>query len=339
MTASESLFDSKFTQEPMLLFSSDGMTNDVDLGKSLITYRMLVSKREAGAIIGKNGDNITRIREQTNVKAGVSKVIEGCIDRILTVTGIVDNVPKALVQFAKAVTDSNVQTVASASANGTDPTSLITYNFFPLKPLCPSPAASDPFYAETLSLRLLIPHSQMGTLIGKGGSRIKSIQETYNIKMVASKDYLRNSTERIVEVQGAKANLVEALNTISRCLLSNYHGVVATIYYTPSPRQPPYKDGYKLDPLQGTGSDKEISEKTSFPGEFVGALIGKKGSRIQEIRRTSGCTINIEAEDNEQGQREFTLTGTTLSVDRALSSLYSCFEKEKQRRDEQMHQG
>ncbi|KAH3668811.1 hypothetical protein OGAPHI_002566 [Ogataea philodendri] len=338
MTASESLFETNFAQDPSPLVAGDTLLKDVDLGKSLITYRVLVSRREAGAIIGKNGDCITHIREHTNIKAGVSKVIEGCIDRILTVTGIVDNVPEALVQAAQAVTQSNVQTIANSVANGTDPTSLITYNFFPLKALCPTPAASDPLYAETLSLRLLIPHSQMGTLIGKAGARIKSIQETYNVKMVASKDYLRNSTERIVEVQGTAADLRQALDVISRCLLRDYHGVVATVYYTPSPRQPPYRGGSRLDPSLGSGPDREVSEKTSFPGEFVGALIGKKGARIQEVRRTSGCTINIETEDNEQGQREFTLTGTALSVDRALSSLYSYFEREKQRRDEQVQQ-
>lgn len=59
-----------------------------------LTLRALVSTKEAGIIIGKGGKNVADLREQTGVKAGVSKVIQGVHERVLTVTGPVEGVAK-----------------------------------------------------------------------------------------------------------------------------------------------------------------------------------------------------------------------------------------------------
>jgi heterogeneous nuclear rnp K-like protein len=59
-----------------------------------LTLRSLVSTKDAGVIIGKAGKNVADMREQTGVKAGVSKVIVGVHERVLTVTGSVGAVSK-----------------------------------------------------------------------------------------------------------------------------------------------------------------------------------------------------------------------------------------------------
>jgi hypothetical protein len=59
-----------------------------------LTLRALVSTKDAGVIIGKAGKNVADLREQTGVKAGVSKVIPGVHERVLTVTGSVEAVSK-----------------------------------------------------------------------------------------------------------------------------------------------------------------------------------------------------------------------------------------------------
>ena len=63
-------------------------------GADSLTLRALVSTKEAGVIIGKGGKNVAELREQTGVKAGVSKVIPGVHERVLTVTGSVEGVAK-----------------------------------------------------------------------------------------------------------------------------------------------------------------------------------------------------------------------------------------------------
>ncbi|KAG0218033.1 RNA binding protein, heterogenous nuclear RNP-K like protein, partial [Mortierella sp. GBA43] len=59
-----------------------------------LTLRALVSTKEAGVIIGRAGKNVADLRDQTGVKAGVSKVFQGVHDRILTVTGTIEGVAK-----------------------------------------------------------------------------------------------------------------------------------------------------------------------------------------------------------------------------------------------------
>jgi len=61
-----------------------------------LTLRALVSTKEAGVIIGKAGKNVADLRDQTGVKAGVSKVVQGVHDRVLTVTGTIEGVAKVI---------------------------------------------------------------------------------------------------------------------------------------------------------------------------------------------------------------------------------------------------
>jgi heterogeneous nuclear rnp K-like protein 2 len=62
--------------------------------KDTLTLRALVSTKDAGVIIGKGGKNVADLREQTAVKAGVSKVIPGVHERVLTISGQADGVAK-----------------------------------------------------------------------------------------------------------------------------------------------------------------------------------------------------------------------------------------------------
>ena len=83
------------------LFFSDSDTGTAAQSRSpspppqdTLTLRALVSTKDAGVIIGKAGKNVADLREQTGVKAGVSKVIPGVHERVLTVTGSVEAVSK-----------------------------------------------------------------------------------------------------------------------------------------------------------------------------------------------------------------------------------------------------
>jgi heterogeneous nuclear rnp K-like protein 2 len=60
-----------------------------------LTLRAIVSSKEAGVIIGKAGKNVADLRDETGVRAGVSKVVPGVHDRVLTVTGSLAGIAKA----------------------------------------------------------------------------------------------------------------------------------------------------------------------------------------------------------------------------------------------------
>ncbi|CAG8595358.1 3866_t:CDS:2 [Paraglomus brasilianum] len=304
-----------------------------------LTLRALVSTKEAGVIIGKAGKNVAELREVTGVKAGVSKVIQGIHDRVLSVVGTLDGVAKTL-----------LENPVSASPNSA--------------PITPSPNAFT-------SVRLLISHNLMGTIIGRQGAKIKHIQDVSNARMVASKEMLPQSTERIVEVQGTVEAIKIAVWEIGKCLIEDNERGIGTVLYNPAIRitSPSYstnrgRNDYAIRTGNGTdftrpnrnsgtgtsggsGSDYSGSRRSStnfdpaqtrvqnisIPADMVGCIIGKAGSKISEIRRLSGSRISIaKTPHDETGERMFTIQGTSEANEKALYLLYHQLESEKDRR-------
>lgn len=332
----------------------------------LTTLRVLVSRREAGAIIGKGGANVAHVREHTGVKAAVSRVTEGAVDRILTLEGTPSALGEAMVAFASSVRDANVATVKEAAAAGTDPTRLVSYDYFPLRGLNQRPHhAQVDEYSQLLFARILIPNVHTGALIGKGGDRIRAIQENHNVKLVVSKGLLHNSSERLVDVQSLdEASFEGAVVEIAEILAQE--PVVSVSLYSPcasldsSIGNAPIRSGngpngassanglnptYATNGTNATGargatgakrpsreSGMEIMRKVSFPGDCVGALIGKRGARIQDVRRVSGCAVAVDTADDAEGQRHFTIIGTASNVEAAVTLLNGYYIREQGRR-------
>lgn len=74
-----------------------------EYAQSMLTLRAIVSTKEAGVIIGKAGKNVADLRDETGVKAGVSKVVPGVHDRVLTITGPLDGTSRAYAIVAKGL--------------------------------------------------------------------------------------------------------------------------------------------------------------------------------------------------------------------------------------------
>jgi heterogeneous nuclear rnp K-like protein 2 len=307
-----------------------------------LTLRALVSTKEAGIIIGKGGKNVADLREQTGVKAGVSKVIPGVHERVLTVSGPVESVSKA---YTFIIT----QLMTSA------PSSPLTLS---------SPSSSH------TSIRLLISHNLMGTIIGRNGLKIKAIQDGSGARMVASKDMLPQSTERIVEVQGAPEAIGRAIEDIGKCLLEDWERGLGTVLFHPGTGEDRaggrrggsngFSGGYggrgggghrtngehrgraspppPASPTDGpsVSSPQPTNLRTqniSIPSDMVGCIIGRSGTKITEIRRLSGSKISIaKAPHDDTGERMFTIVGTPEANEKALFLLYNQLESEKERR-------
>ncbi|KAI8639133.1 cytoplasmic protein [Parasitella parasitica] len=317
-----------------------------------LTLRALVSTREAGVIIGKGGKNVAELREETGVKAGVSKVIQGVHDRVLTVSGTPEGVAMAYSLIARTVIDNPT---AGATMDG------ITANNAPSVPQ--DAINSSTAINSVATLRLLISHNLMGTVIGRQGAKIKQIQDNSGVRMTASKTLLPQSTERVVEVRGTVEALLQAISEIGACLIEDKDRAYGTILYNPtkvstvSDRRASFTrtgNGADFNQTDLSSSLSSSSRRTSFqppqpqqppsnadvrtqqisiPSDMVGCIIGKGGSKISEIRQLSGSHISIaKTPHDESGERMFTIQGTMESNERALYLLYGQLESEKERR-------
>ena len=222
----------------------------------------------------------------------------------------------------------------------------------------------------------------MGTIIGRQGLKIKHIQDVSGVRMVAQKEMLPQSTERVVEVQGTPDGIQKAVWEIGKCLVDDWQRGTGTVLYNPSLRAeagragplsngmtglpPPYpsnrsynrtgngadfsdgigggsynrrsnSDGVGRGPPTMTEDGEEIqTQNISIPSDMVGCIIGRGGSKISEIRKSSGARISIaKAPHDETGERMFTIMGSAGANEKALYLLYENLEAEKMRRSQQ----
>ena len=111
-----------------------------------LTIRLLMHGKEVGSIIGKKGESV-KMREESGAHINISE--GNCPERIITLAGPTNAIFKA---FAMII-DKLEEDISSSMTNST--------------------AASRP----PVTFWLVVPASQCGSLIGKGGCKIKEIRE------------------------------------------------------------------------------------------------------------------------------------------------------------------
>lgn len=250
-----------------------------------VTLRMLLNSKGAGVIIGKKGQTVEQLRSQSGARAGVSQLIEGVNDRILTVSGTVEQISRAIEFISRVFVES------------------------------PSMNFQPPLEQDCTMIRLLIPNVVMGSLIGKQGLRIRQMQQQHNVRMVAAKDCLPQSTERVTEVTGSVEGIQESILDILHIFLMEWDKITnQTVAY---------------DPRVRNQRREIITQSIKIPEDAVGSIIGKQGTRIQEIRKKSGSQIQIS--ESNVSDRLVTFKGTLHQNSTALQLLYDHIGKEKQR--------
>jgi heterogeneous nuclear rnp K-like protein len=266
--------------------------------------------------------------------------------------------------------------------------------------------------SRTYPLRLLIPHILIGSIIGKGGVRIREIQEASGARLNASDACLPLSTERSLVVLGVADAVHIATyyvgSTLFEQLTERFGGPAASAYatrsggpagvvpggmqvvpYIPQPAggnyghpdnsfrrhdnrahhtpampynqpygqvpqqqaavpmhygataaagyggvgpQQPQQVGHAgpqshagppAQPMQGLVPGQPLTQQIFIPNDMVGAIIGKGGAKINEIRQLSGSVIKINEPQDNSNERLVTITGTQECNQMALYMLYS----------------
>ena len=89
-----------------------------------------------------------------------------------------------------------------------------------------------------VTLRLVVPASQCGSLIGKGGAKIKEIREMTGATIQVASEMLPNSTERAVTISGNSDAITKCIYQIC-CVMMESPPKGATIPFRPKPAMPP----------------------------------------------------------------------------------------------------
>ncbi|XP_023033034.1 poly(rC)-binding protein 3 isoform X2 [Drosophila willistoni] len=165
-----------------------------------LTIRLIMQGKEVGSIIGKKGEIVNRFREESGAKINISD--GSCPERIVTVSGTTSAIFSAFTLITKKFEEFNdVGKVGKTQ----------------------------------IPIRLIVPASQCGSLIGKSGSKIKEIRQTTGCSIQVASEMLPNSTERAVTLSGSAEQITQCIYQICLVMLeSPPRG--ATIPYRPKPQ-------------------------------------------------------------------------------------------------------
>ncbi|XP_061468827.1 poly(rC)-binding protein 3 isoform X4 [Rhineura floridana] len=299
----------------------------------ILTIRLLMHGKEVGSIIGKKGETVKKMREESGARINISE--GNCPERIVTITGPTDAIFKAFAMIAYKFEEDIINSMSNSTATSKPP----------------------------VTLRLVVPASQCGSLIGKGGSKIKEIRESTGAQVQVAGDMLPNSTERAVTISGTPDAIIQCVKQICVVMLES-PPKGATIPYRPKPASTPvifaggqaytiqgqyaipHPDLTKLHQLamqqtpftslgqttpafpgeklplhsseeaqnlmgQSSGLDASPPASThelTIPNDLIGCIIGRQGTKINEIRQMSGAQIKIASATEGSSGRQITIT-------------------------------
>lgn len=142
----------------------------------------------------------------------------------------------------------------------------------------------------------------MGTIIGRQGLKIKQIQDNSGVRMVAQKEMLPQSTERIVEVQGTPEGIEKAVWEIGKCLIDDWQRGTGTVLYNPVVRVqvgaagglPSVTAG--LTPATG-GYGSRSYNRTGNGADFSDTRPYRSGSDANTTRNSGVPTVTEDGEE------------------------------------------
>ncbi|NXR42741.1 PCBP3 protein, partial [Zosterops hypoxanthus] len=313
-----------------------------------LTIRLLMHGKVRAPTAGK-GETVKKMREESGARINISE--GNCPERIVTITGPTDAIFKAFAMIAYKFEEDITNSMSNSTATSKPP----------------------------VTLRLVVPASQCGSLIGKGGSKIKEIRESTGAQVQVAGDMLPNSTERAVTISGTPDAIIQCVKQICVVMLES-PPKGATIPYRPKPASTPviFAGGQAytiqgqyaiphpdqltklhqlamqqtpftplgqttpafpgtLDSVAGKqrssialplpaltmfpcicpgldASPPASTHELTIPNDLIGCIIGRQGTKINEIRQMSGAQIKIANATEGSSERQITITGTPANI-------------------------
>lgn len=141
-----------------------------------VDLRILLPSKDAGAIIGRGGANIKKLRQEHKTQIQVPDC--NGPERLLLISGDIDTCINALLDVIPLLEENQKFNNNEGAAT---------------------------------ELRLLVHQSQAGCIIGRGGDKIKDLRIKHNLDMKVYSECAPMSTERVCQMKGKSPDIVNCL--------------------------------------------------------------------------------------------------------------------------------
>ncbi|CAI9282204.1 unnamed protein product [Lactuca saligna] len=306
---------------------------------------ILVPAQKVGSIIGRKGEFIKKMCEETGARIKILDAPPGTTtERAVMISGKEEpdaSLPPAVDGLLR---------VHKRTVDGLDGESF--------------PVPVPPGFIK-VSTRLLVPAVQAGSLIGKQGATVKSIQEASSciVRVLEDLPSFALQDDRIVEVVGKPGGIHKAVELIAshlrkflvdRSVISLFEVQMQAPkpqmeqqipppeswgpppHFMAPPRQiDTYYPPPEIQPHQGISAYgreahvamqatttapsviTQVTQQMQIPLSYADAVIGTAGSNISYIRRASSATISVQETKGVPGEMTVEFNGTASQVQTA----------------------
>ncbi|XWS75458.1 hypothetical protein CRYUN_Cryun01aG0090100 [Craigia yunnanensis] len=288
-----------------------GMVSDDDNGNTVVTARLLVPNNMVGCLLGRRGDVIQRLRNETGASIRVLPAdhLPACAmatDELVQISGKQDVARRALYEVSTLLhenprKDNPPLSFPVSHAGQNFPPSALAHSNpmwshrnssprdIPPMPWMgphgnrPSEFGSGSFRSfppargaeasAEFSIKILCPAGKIGGVIGKAGFNVKQLQQETGAS-IHVEDVSRESDERVIRVSAIEALWNPRSQTIDAILqLQN-----------------------KTSELSEKGT---ITTRLLVPSSKVGCILGQGGHVINEMRRRTQADIRVYSNDDK----------------------------------------
>ncbi|KAL3505018.1 hypothetical protein ACH5RR_034859 [Cinchona calisaya] len=284
-----------------------GADEESDKGSSFVV-RLLVFSSQIGCLLGKAGSVIKQMSLESGAQIRIlprDKLPPSASssDELVQISGVPDSVRKALSSICQQLLENPPRDQRFHSGYPTGPASHSVGRHSRHDPFAQSnhafhgqglPYSSgyrdseagfpDQMYPsqDVLAFRLWCPHDKIGGVIGKMGTVVKAIQNETGCEIKVL-DGAADSEDRIIVISGP-AHPDERISAPQDAVLR-----VQSRIFRSSPES----------------QEKNMTAKLLVSSNQIGCLLGKGGSIIAEMRKSTGAYIRILGKDqNPQGASE-----------------------------------
>uniref|UniRef100_A0A0G4HFE2 K Homology domain-containing protein n=1 Tax=Chromera velia CCMP2878 TaxID=1169474 RepID=A0A0G4HFE2_9ALVE len=294
--------------------------------KGTFNMKMLIDKSSAGIVIGKGGSVISSIERSTGCSLQISPVhlvFPGTNERILLLNGTPTTVSAGVLAVLEKIW---------------------AYNAEQMEPAVPC--------------RFAVPSSGAAAIIGKGGSKIQSLQSETGTQIKVS-ERQDGVSERLVSVNGSVPAVREVAARIVDIVkddphlnggspagrggggFANFGGGVGG----PGMMHGGGNFGGPFMPggiLPGAAVSTHCEIEMHVPDDITGYVLGKKGSFLQHIIQSTRASIRVSSKgDVVPGteKRRFTISGPLNAVQTAHAALVMRMAEGKAERERELGGG
>ncbi|XP_011501071.1 PREDICTED: far upstream element-binding protein 3 isoform X4 [Ceratosolen solmsi marchali] len=272
--------------------------NPVALG-GICNEDIRVPDKMVGLIIGRGGEQITRLQSETGCKIQMAAESGGLPERTCTLTGSREAVNRAKELVLSIVNQRNKP--GDDQIPGTNPP-------------YPGPSSSTPqsmMSGHPGFVEIMIPGPKVGLIIGKGGETIKQLQEKSGAKMVVIQEGPAQEQEKPLRITGDQQKVEHAKQLVYELIAEKEMQM-----YSRGTRN---SSGHNFSGNNSFNQDGSADGVEVFvPKAAVGVVIGKGGDMIKKLQQETGAKIQfIQMKDEGPGDRNCIINGKDDCVENA----------------------